>query len=194
MNFSSEDFLKKIKDRDHEAITQLINSYNEALHRGALKQNLSFDQAEEVVQATWSTFYENVENFEGRSHIRTYLFGILYNKIKELWRSNKKYTGNYTDDHIEQLFNEDGSYLTPPQDPSDWIESNQFIEILSDVLKTLPPKQKMAFQLKEIDGEETQDICKILDVSVTNLGVLLYRAKASIRLKLEEKLSPQEKV
>jgi RNA polymerase sigma-70 factor (ECF subfamily) len=192
MNFSSKDFLKSIKERDNESITHLVSSYNEALFKGALKQGLSIDQSEEVVQATWSTFFQNVENFEGRSHIRTYLFGILYNKIKEIWRSNKKYTGNHSDEYIEQLFNEDGSYLKSPIDPSDWIESNQFIEILEKILDTLPPKQKLAFRLKEIDGEDSKEICKILEVSSTNLGVLLYRAKASIRLKLEEQLSPQE--
>ena len=189
MNLSSQEFILKLKNRDHDSITLLINSYHEILIKGALKRKLSFDQAEEVVQSTWSTFFEKVENFQGKSHIRTYLFGIMYNKIKETWRSNKKYTEEYSSEHIEKLFNEDGGFVQFPKSPQEWIESNQFIETLENILDKLPEKQKIAFQLKEVDGESTQDICNILNISVTNLGVLLYRAKNTIRLKLEEKLN-----
>lgn len=192
VNFSSEDFLKQIRDREHTAISLLVSTYNEALIKGALKQKLSFDQAQEVVQATWVTFFINVENFEARSHIRTYLFGILYNKIKEIWRSNKKYTEDHSDEYIESLFNKDGSYREAPQDPENWVQNNEFIELLDKILETLPEKQKLAFRLKEIDGESSQEICKILDISITNLGVLLYRAKNNIRKKLELQMSTQE--
>ena len=186
MNFSSTEFIAKIINRDEKAITLLITNYHEILIKGALKQKLSFDQADEVVQATWSTFFQNVENFQGRSHIRTYLFGIMYNKIKELWRSNKKYTSDYSNDHIEKLYNERHEFAQSPQDPSHWIESNQFIEQLDNILHELPPNQRMAFILKEVDGESTEDICNILGISSTNLGVLLYRAKNNIRTKLEK--------
>ena len=66
MNLSGPEFKNKLKEKDSETISFLIESYHEALIKGALKQNLSFDQAEEVVQATWSTFFENSDNFEGR--------------------------------------------------------------------------------------------------------------------------------
>jgi RNA polymerase sigma-70 factor (ECF subfamily) len=191
MNLSSEEFITKLKNKDHESISYLVNEYHDILFKTALKQGLGMDQAEEVVQATWSTFFEKVQNFQGRSHIRTYIFGILYNKIKELWRSNKKYTHDYEDSAIEKFFQEDGNYLTNPVDPSDWTESNEFIHILHEELDKLPYNQKMAFILKEVEGETSENICKILDVSVTNLGVLIYRAKNIIRIKLEKRFSQE---
>lgn len=188
MNFSSAEFIAKLKERDHEAMTALINEYHDALYHGALKNNLGMDQAEEVVQGTWTTFFEKVENFQGRSHIRTYLFGILYNKIKETWRSNKKYTHDF-EDSMDQIFDEHGQYKSPPLDPSTWSENQEFNKILMEELEKLPENQRLAFYLKEVQGENTQDICKILDVSSTNLGVLIYRAKNSLRKKLEKRLN-----
>jgi RNA polymerase sigma-70 factor (ECF subfamily) len=188
LNFSSDEFIKKLKDRDHEALTLLIEEYHQPLFLGAIKQKLGIDQAEEVVQETWSTFFQKVENFEGRSHIRTYLFGIMYNKIKELWRSNKKYTH---DDEVllDNIFDDDGAYITSPLDPSMWTQSNEFIHILDDELAKLPEAQRMAFYLKEIQGESTEDICNILSISNTNLGVLIYRAKNQLRIRMEKRLN-----
>ena len=157
--------------------------------KGALKQGLSFDQAEEVVQNTWATFFEKTENFEGRSHIRTYLFGIMYNKVKETWRSNKKYTHDFDDSKIERLFSEEGSFKQIPKEPDHWLESRDFNNILQSELDKLPENQKMAFYLKEIQGEDTQNICKIMGISSTNLGVLIYRAKNNLRLALEKELN-----
>lgn len=186
MNWSSKETLERVKKRDHEVITLLFNQYHDVLFKGAIKQGLNNDQAESVVADTWGVFFEKVENFKGHSHIRTYLFGILYNKIKELWRSNKKYTEDYQEYEIDQLFYEDGNHQTTPLDPSDWVESEQTLDLIQKALKKLPEGQRMAFVLKEIEGESSEEICKILNITNTNLGVLIYRAKNNLRLALEE--------
>jgi RNA polymerase sigma-70 factor (ECF subfamily) len=189
MNFSSVEFIDKLKKRDTLAVTQLVEQYHEALFKGAIKQGLAPDQAEVVVQNTWGTFFEQVEKFQGRSHIRTYLFGIMYNKAKETFRENKKYTADYDESALEKVFNKEGSYESSPLNPDRWMESNEFFEILNDELIKLPENQRIAFTLKEIEGESTQDICNILSVSSTNLGVLIYRAKNNLRLALEKSLN-----
>jgi len=188
INFSSPEFIKELKARDHSAISSLIRKYHDGLIYGALKQGLGADQAEEVVQETWSTFFEKVENFKGNSHIRTYLFGIMYNKTKELWRSNKKYTHDYDENSLDRLFQVDGHYHKAPKDPTDWIISKETSQILVQEIEKLPENQRMAFNLKEIQGEKTSDICNIMNISSTNLGVLIYRAKTNLRLVLEKRL------
>jgi RNA polymerase sigma-70 factor (ECF subfamily) len=187
VNLNSQEFIESLKQRDPLAFHHLIEQYQLPLYKAALKLKLGMDQAEEVVQATWATFFEQAERFEGRSHIRTYLFGILYNKIKELWRNNKKYTQEYDSESIDRLFLADGHYKTPPQSPDAWAESQELLQIILSILEELPDNQRLAFTLKEIEGEATEDICNIMDVTVTNLGVLIFRAKTNIRLKLEKK-------
>jgi RNA polymerase sigma-70 factor (ECF subfamily) len=54
-------------------------------------------------------------------------------------------------------------------------------------METLPANQPEAFVLREVEGFETREICKILDVSVTNSGVLMHRARARPRECLEAK-------
>lgn len=187
-NFNSTEFINRLKSHDKSAFTELINYYHTDLIRAALKQGLALDQAEEVVQDTWGRFFKGIENFRAQSHIRTYLFGILYNKTKELWRSNKKYTHDFSNEQIESLFLEDGHYRSAPINPEDWANTEGILQLIRDALMQLPEKQRMAFELRVIQGEETTEICKILEVSDTNLGVLLYRAKQGLRVLLEKKL------
>jgi RNA polymerase sigma-70 factor (ECF subfamily) len=189
MNFSSPEFIERLKSLDDTAFELIIDEYQMALFKAAVKLKLDFDQAEEVVQETWSTFFQKIHKFEGRSHVRTYLFGILYNKIKETWRSNKKYTHEYSDEIIEKLFSESGHYIMAPKDPSSWIENKDLFELIQKHLNQLPENQRMAFYLKEIQGEKGEVICKILGVSVTNLGVLIYRAKNKLRIAIEKELN-----
>lgn len=188
MNFSSDEFFERLLNREEAAINLLLESYNEQLFKVALKKNLSDDQAEEAVQSTWITFFEKIENFQRKSHIRTYLFGILINKIREIWRSNAKYTED-RQDYLENLYDDTGHYINKPKSPDNWLQSKQLAIIMNEEINKLPDNQKMAFLLKEVDGEKTEDICKILDISSTNLGVLIYRAKNTLRVKIEKRLN-----
>jgi len=188
MNLSSAEFLENLKKRDSETISFLFDQYYDSLVKGAIKQGLAFDQAEQVVQNTWSTFFESVENFKGNSHIRTYLFGIMLNKCKETFRDNKKYTHDYDDQYIETLFDEYGSYQQEPEDPVNWLQNNELGKIILEELDYLPENQRLAFILKEIESMSSNEICNILNVSNTNLGVLIYRAKMSLRVSIERRL------
>ena len=187
MNLSSPDFLQKLKDKDHIAVSYLVELYHEVLFKGAIKQGLAQDQPEVVVQNTWGSFFEGIERFEGRSHVRTYLFGIMYNKARETFRDNKKYTADYDESAMDRLFSENGSYKDPIT-PHSWLDSKETTQILDEEITKLPDSQRQAFILKEIEGESSSEICKILNITNTNLGVLIYRAKSNLRIALKNRL------
>lgn len=189
VNLSSEEFLRSLKNKDSKAIETLVRTYTTVLYKGALGLGFDATAAEELVQSVWVTFFDVVQGFEGRSHIRTFLFGILYNKASELRRSHKKF--DYSDDPIEKVIDDrfapDGHWLKPPINPEDFLVSSQTMSLIEKCLNALPVNQRMAFSLKEIDEQPTTEICNILGVSVTNLGVLLYRARNRLRECIEGK-------
>ncbi len=194
LNFSTPEFLAALKKRDAESITQLVKKYNRHLFNTAIGQNFSEDQAEELVQSTWSAFFDGLERFEGKSHVRTYLFGILYNKMKENWRYNKKFVEE-TEEHtidmmIDAQFNKDTGIWNDhnaPLDPAKlaWIsETGKGIEYC---MNKLGPNYRMAFFMKEVEGQDSHEICESLNITRSNLGVLLYRAKNLLRKCLEKR-------
>ncbi|MCO4793715.1 MAG: RNA polymerase sigma factor [Bacteriovoracaceae bacterium] len=184
-NFSSSEFIDQLKSGDEKAIAALVKKYNKTLFNAALGQGVSVEFAEEVLHRTWAAFFENIQKFEGRSHIRTYLFGILYNKCKEFWREKKKYIDNEEYDPVVDSSYQDGGWTYFPVETDKFVEATQTFEKIEECMEGLSPNQKMAFHLKEVQEEDTSEICNILGVSDTNLRVLIYRAKNRLRKCLE---------
>ena len=61
----------------------------------------------------------------------------------------------------------------------------EIAKFLNDCVERLASLQRMAFVLREVEEMDTEEICKILDISHTNLGVLLYRGRNGLRECLE---------
>ena len=146
-----------------------------------------------MTQNVWGTFFEILPGFKGKAHVRTFLFGILYNKAKEFHRERGKASTQPFDEIFDQRFDgETGSWSQPPMNPERFLEAVEAADHIQACLDELPLNQRMAFVMKEVDGASTEEICKILDVSATNLGVLLHRSRNHLRECIETKAAPQE--
>lgn len=186
--FSTDEFVEKIIRGDKEAQNLLVSEYTRQIYRASFGLGFKNEEADELVQRTWLTFFETVGRFEKRSHIRTFLFGILYFKAQELRRSNfKQFKMESIDGFMDEQFDDKGEWLNKPLAPDRFMESIQAIDNIKDCLEDIPLNYRMAFILKEIEEQDSKEICKILEVTDTNLGVLLFRAKNKLRTCLEKK-------
>jgi len=182
------DLPARIRDRDPEALTAVVDAYLDQIVRAARGAGLDPAQAEEVAQNTFATFIETAPRFEGRSHVRTWVFGILYRKLQEARRGfAKDRRMDDIDDAFESRFTETGSWSQPPRGPDDQLFAKEARKEIGDCLEAAPENQRLAFTFREVEGLSTREICKILDVSATNLGVMLYRVRNRLRDCLETK-------
>ncbi len=79
-------FAAQVRASEPAALQTVVHTYLGQILRAARGAGLDPQRAEDVTQATFATFIEKAEQFEGRSHVRTWLFGILYKKIAEARR------------------------------------------------------------------------------------------------------------
>lgn len=180
--------LTRIRNRDDATIEQIVRSYLPQLVRAARAAGLTREEAEDAVQATFATFLEKAHTFEGRSQVRTWLFGILYRKILELRRGLERDREiDDIDTVMERRFDARGGWVHPPRRADAELEVRLLREGIDGCLRSSPEKQRMAFVLREIEGLTTSEICEVLDVTETNLGVLLYRVRNRLRECLETK-------
>jgi RNA polymerase sigma-70 factor (ECF subfamily) len=182
------DFVERLKRRDKAAVTTFVRTYTGQLYRASVGLGLSDSLSAELVQSVWSSFFEVAPRFEGRSHIRTYLFGILYNKARELRRESARVElRDDIDEVVEQRFAADGTWVRPPADPETLLLGREALTALERCLEALSTRQRLAFVLKEVDGLSHAEICNVLDLSLTNVGVVLFRARNLLRECLEGK-------
>lgn len=186
--FDHPEFSARIRAGDQEAIQVVVQAYVGQILRAARGAGLDASRAEDVTQETFTTFIEKAGNFDGRSHVRTWVFGILYKKILEARREERRdLQMDDIDDVMEQRFDAGGSWVRPPQSVDAEVYQAEVRQWIQECLDSVPVQQRMAFTLREVEGFSTPEICKILEVSRTNLGVLLYRVRNRLRECIEAK-------
>jgi RNA polymerase sigma-70 factor (ECF subfamily) len=184
----SPDFLMRLRQREPEALAQAVRDHARTLFRAARGLGFAEPEAEDLVQEVFATFLERLDGFEGRSHLRTWLFGILHRKALERRRASAvDERTDPIDEVFESRFDEKGDWSRPPADLERLFLSKELGELIRGCMEGLTVNQREAFVLREVEGFETGEICKILDVSVTNFGVLIHRARARLRECLEAK-------
>ena len=172
-----------------------VDQHGDALYRYALFRVQNAQVAEDLVQETLIAALRARDGFAGRSTVRTWLFGILKHKIIDHIR---KVSRERPHEDIESLMNMSddifdgrGGWKAKPAewttDPALLFQQHEFWEILQACMLALPPRLNQAFTLRELDGLSTEEVRKILQVSATNGGVMLHRARMRLRECLERK-------
>ena len=189
----TDDIKVLLVNRDANFLKCLFVEVNPYLIRVCAANGYYRDLADDVIHETWATFFMNLENFQGRSNIRTYVCGILFNKIRESRRTEGKHV--FTEDSetiFSRTFTHEGWWNQKPEDPHKFAELQQASEFVKDCLEGLTERQKAAFIMKEIDGDHSEEICNVLGINVTNLRILIFRAKDKLRQCLDGKISSGE--
>jgi RNA polymerase sigma-70 factor (ECF subfamily) len=186
--FAGPEFLDLLRTRDEDALQRLVNAYLPQILRAARGAGLNPQNAEDVCQSTFVTFIEKIEDFKGRSHVRTWLFGILYRKISEMRRSASRESGAESIDQVmETRFKMDGHWQKPPRGSDAATYESEVREHLADCMDGITMDQRMAFVLREVEELDSEEICRTMDISRSNLGVLLFRGRNLLRECLENR-------
>jgi len=149
-------------------IDRLVNQHTDALYSYALMRLGNADTAEDMVQDTFLAAFQNWESFVGDSSERTWLIGILRHKILDFFRLDSK---------RQDL--DDETWRT------EYFDKHEFRHVLLNCLKELSRIVARAFVMREIEGFNSEEICKHLEISQTNLWVRLHRARLQLRRCLE---------
>jgi RNA polymerase sigma-70 factor (TIGR02943 family) len=185
--------LESKKQHSSDALAWL-EKHGDYLFRFALSRVRDRETAEDLVQDTLLAALKSADSFSEKSSRKTWLASILKHKIIDHFRKSKREVYPEDDanfDHLMQTaFHDNGSWRVGPEkwsyDPSTLFERGEFWIFFKTCLEYLPSRHATAFQLREIDGLNGNEICKVLDLSTTNLGVILHRARLSLRKCLEE--------
>ncbi len=172
-----------------------LTRHGDALYRFALLQVRNEDVARDLVQETLLAAWKGRAGYQGRSSERTWFTAILKNKIADHFRASAREVplDDRDDAEAEDTDGEwadDGHFAVPPaawRDPEGSLAQSQFWAVVEQCLAGLPEGQRSAFVLREVHGESTDEICKQLDVSASNVWVLLHRARHRLRACLEQR-------
>lgn len=176
-----------------------VEEYGDHLFRYALLRLRNATRAEDVVQETFLAALKARDGFSGHSAERTWLIGILKNKIGDYYRRLGRetsftdlefYANEESQDFVGEGFSQ-GAWRCERR-PADWpalpsagLEAAEFWTAFRECLGRLPQNISRVFVMREVDEIESREICDQLKISDSNLWVMLHRARLALRRCLE---------
>jgi len=182
-------FLQSLQAGSHRAFAELVKKYHSQLQVVA-RAIIGPSLAEEVVQEAWVSAYKAIHKFEGRSSLKTWLYTIVSNGAKSRLRKESRQVRFKDEETQERYLNgerfaDDGHWSDPPSSwdintPEQLLQAGQLQACIDKTLLLLPPQQKAAFTLRDLEQQSLNDVCNILDTSNSNTRVLLHRARLKL--------------
>ena len=175
-----------------------VELHGDYLFKYALMRLRDAAKAEDAVQETFLAALKGGKTFAGRSAEKSWLVGILKNKVCDHYRKASRET-SFTD--MEFYSDEESGRFIPDGmlkdgwihelGPQEWsspgasLDSEVFWKTFHDCSTKLPKNVAAVFNLREVDGVESKEICALLNISENNLWVMLHRARMALRHCLE---------
>jgi RNA polymerase sigma-70 factor (ECF subfamily) len=193
-----ESVLHGIRRGDERVFTELVQSWSGVMLRVALVRVGSRSIAEEVVQEAWLTMLRDLDRFERRSSLRTWVLGIVVNLARSRARAERRSVALSDDDggpvvgsarfHPSDAGRWPGHWALGPvpwPTPEDALLAGETREVILEAVVALPPAQREVLVLRDLEGLSAVEACNVLGLSDTNQRVLLHRARSRVRNALE---------
>lgn len=173
--------------------SEQIDDIRHQMVKFAMLQLADKDLAEDVVQEALTNAYKYAESFRREAALKTWIFAILKNKIVDLIKKQHKLVpvSELCEEESQEAFFDQHGHWLEQRDVTEWQGVDQatyqkeFWAIVDICLNKLPAQQARVFMMREHLEMSSSEICCECEISLTNLNVLLHRA----RLRLQECLS-----
>jgi RNA polymerase sigma-70 factor (ECF subfamily) len=184
---SEELDLSALRRKEKGAFAKLVAAHSDQIYRLALKMLGNEQDAEDVLQDTFIKAFKNIDTFEGRSKISTWLYRIALNEA--LMHIRKRTTGLVDIDAGIEI--DEGEVI--PRQIVDWcclpekeLMGSETREAINQAITFLSAANRAAFLLRDVEGLSTQEAAEVLEISESALKVRLMRARLELRERLTE--------
>ncbi|MGV8921005.1 MAG: RNA polymerase sigma factor [Pseudomonas sp.] len=181
--------IQRLLAGEQRAYRELVSTYQSAM-RAVAYAIAGQRHVDEVVQDAWLSVVRNLANFQARSSLKTWLLTITANAAKTRYTSSRRdvLLDDLPSPHGtvgDERFASDGHWRVAPsawhQDsPEALLTEGELRECLESTLAGLPELQSSVLLLRERQGLEAEEICNLLGLTLSNVRVLLHRARLKV--------------
>ena len=176
---SDEELARRLAAGDAGAFDELLSRHRDALFRFARwSLGAARDEAEDATQDVLIEIYRSLPRFEGRSRLRTWMFGIARNVCRQrrrTWRraSSNPAGGVESTDSIRDL--PDGSV-----DLDGALERREIQEAVALAIEGLRPEHRSAVLLRDVEGLSYEEIAEVLGIPLGTVRSRLHNGRLAL--------------
>jgi len=179
--------LALLKNRDQEALREIINKYHDKLFAVANRICNNPADSEEVLQDVYMIALDKIDRFEERSTLSTWLYRITVNAALMKLRSQRTNKSNIPIDGFTALLGEDENVLRFNEEvrsPDETLMRREFYEQIRDSVETLPEIYQSVFFLRDVQGYSIKETSEMLHTTPAAIKSRLHRSRFFLREKL----------
>ena len=168
---------------NREALSQALVDHGDRLYSLALRITRDRDLAADAVQEAFATALQRASGFRGESSIGTWLHRIVYTKSIDLLRARGRDSPLVDEDKAPPGSEDDrvGGAPTWSRPPDEILLGSETREALERALAQITPMQRLVFELREVEGRDTDEVAGILDLPPGTVRVHLHRGRMRLR-------------
>jgi RNA polymerase sigma-70 factor (ECF subfamily) len=192
MEISDSELMAQAASGDEDAFAQVVLRHQVAIKSYLYRLTACREDAEDLTQEVWLRVFTRLGTFEGRSSVRTWLFGIAtrlamdHDRAKARWpvdAQDKAKALALADPEVPELFHQ-----THWESPHARYEMREHIDFcFTCIMKTLPLEEHIAFMLCDIYGFTNAEAAEVLGRSLEALNHRLHQARATMRRVFEQR-------
>lgn len=171
---------------------KIYDQYKVLVYNVALNYLQNKEDAEEITQDVFVQVHHSIAQFNKNSELKTWIYRITINKcldfIKRKSSKKRLFLFGKKSENVFELQN-----ISNFEHPGILLENKEKAEMLYGVINELSENQKAAFILSKMDGLSNPEISVILEVSISSVESLIFRAKSSLKEKLSKKFEVYRK-
>ena len=165
-------FYKRLQENDPIAWRELINLYSDRLYAYALSLSSDHDVSSDIIQQVFINLFESKDRLDPKYSLKSFLYRSTYNQFVDNYRKKKSMSILH-----EQYYHILDQFITN----TDEEDFSKKINLLNDLIRTLPLKTKEVFILSKSNGLTNLEISEILDISVKTVEGHITRAFKLLR-------------
>lgn len=188
------ELIRRLRAGDEDAFAAVVERHHAAMVRVALGYVRTRPVAEEVAQEAWLGLLRGLDEFEGRSSLRTWLFRIVVNRAITTGVRERMHLP-VEESELEQdngRFSQDGWWVTPPvhwaDEAVDRLTAPELAARVRLAIEALPQQQRQVVTLRDVEGLSSMEVCEVLGITDGNQRVLLHRGRGRVRADLEQEM------
>jgi RNA polymerase sigma-70 factor, ECF subfamily len=175
---------KIIRDQSQDAFKELVVKYQNMVINTCYGFVHNYDDAQDIAQEVFVEVHRSINKFRQESKLSTWLYRISANKSINYLRDHKKNKWLFNLDLLFEKDDENPERIGLEESPQEILEKDEKSDILYKAIDSLPENQKMAFTLYKYDDLSYKEIGEVMDLSLSSVESLMFRAKKNLQKKL----------
>jgi len=179
MEPSEQDLVRQAVGGDVRAFDRLVEVYTPRLYRLVRRSAPDDGEAEAVVQEAWLRAWVNRRRSAPDRPFFPWLARIAINVARDVWRKRRPLDFADLGESVEEI-------SAPETSAERWLEAVEASERLARYVEELRPEWRMVLGLRYDGNLAYDEIAAVLDIPLNTVRTHLRRARAALRVRLEE--------